>query len=181
MQANPRVSVIVTCYNLGRFLPEAIDSIRRQTFRISRSSSWTTARLTANRRTLLAAKWSRRPCRPHRKPRVAGCEKRRHFPRTRRVHLVSGCGRRFSSRRWLELVSSEARRRSRYRLRQPLARAVRRRTGQWTPERADLVGLDRPECLQRGCVVSARDCSRPSADSTSRCGMAARIGSSGSG
>jgi glycosyltransferase involved in cell wall biosynthesis len=32
MPANPRASVVVTCYNLGRFLPEAIDSVRRQTF-----------------------------------------------------------------------------------------------------------------------------------------------------
>jgi glycosyltransferase involved in cell wall biosynthesis len=28
-----RVSVIVTCFNLGKFLPEAIDSVRAQTFR----------------------------------------------------------------------------------------------------------------------------------------------------
>ncbi|MET0211773.1 MAG: glycosyltransferase family A protein [Vicinamibacterales bacterium] len=28
-----RVSVIVTCFNLGKYLPEAIDSVRAQTFR----------------------------------------------------------------------------------------------------------------------------------------------------
>jgi glycosyltransferase involved in cell wall biosynthesis len=32
MPSSPRVSVIIPCFNLGRFLPEAIESVRRQTF-----------------------------------------------------------------------------------------------------------------------------------------------------
>src|SRR5688572_2438899 len=31
--SNPRVSVIIPTFNLGRFLPEAIASVRQQTFR----------------------------------------------------------------------------------------------------------------------------------------------------
>ena len=33
MVSSPRVSAVVTCFNLGAYLPEALDSIRAQTFR----------------------------------------------------------------------------------------------------------------------------------------------------
>jgi glycosyltransferase involved in cell wall biosynthesis len=33
MSAAPKVSVVITCYNYGRFLEEAIDSVLRQTYR----------------------------------------------------------------------------------------------------------------------------------------------------
>jgi len=32
MLSGPRASVVIPCFNLGQFLPEAIASVRRQTF-----------------------------------------------------------------------------------------------------------------------------------------------------